>query len=262
MTPMSGALDWLAVGDVAEERNADNHPQLGGIAARLAACAAALGATTAIVGKVGDDEPGRRVRETLQRLKIDLRWLRTVPRSRTTVWGGVDGQRQRRRIEQGVDLNLRLDELPPSSVRASLTVVSGYSLVAEPARSAAMGALSGAGRRGGRSALLLEAELLWATNARTTRRVLEPALAIADSVALSEADARLLFGPASPRQALKLMADLGPRSVYLIQADGEVIVREGSRVHPVATNSRTHSADPLAGPAAFWVGLSQHARAR
>src|SRR5437879_8377382 len=79
MTPMSGALDWLAVGDGAEERTADGLAILGGGAARLAAHAAALGVRTALVAKLGEDEAGRQARVALERLKVALQWLRTVP---------------------------------------------------------------------------------------------------------------------------------------------------------------------------------------
>src|SRR2546423_14950966 len=226
MTPMSGALDWLAVGDVAEERGTESSAILGGGAARLAAHAAVLRARVALVAKVGEDDSGRRVRDALERLKIDLRWLRSGPAMRTTVWHEPDGQPQRRRVERGADLALRLDELPPPSVGASLTVVSGYSLSVEPARSAVLGALAGARARGGRPALLLEAELLWWTNARMTRRLLEPALAAADSVALSAADAGGLFGAVKNRQAIRLVAQLGPRLIYFAETDGSVLLRE------------------------------------
>jgi sugar/nucleoside kinase (ribokinase family) len=145
MTPMSGALDWLAVGDVAEERAAASGPGiLGGGAARLAAHAAALRARTALVGKVGADDAGRRVRDSLERLKVDLRWLREAPGLRTTIWHQREGEPELRRVERGADLALRLDELPPASVTAALTVISGYSLSVEPARSAALGAITGA----------------------------------------------------------------------------------------------------------------------
>src|SRR5207244_4081820 len=136
---------------VAEERAAASGPGiLGGGAARLAAHAAALRARTALVAKVGADEPGRRVRDALERLKVDLRWLRETPGLRTTIWHQPDGEAQGRRVERGADLGLRLDELPPNFVRAALTVVSGYALSVEPARSAALGAL--AGSIGGRPA--------------------------------------------------------------------------------------------------------------
>ena len=257
MTPMSGALDWLAVGDIAEERGAGSQATIGGSAGRLVVHAAALKASIAVVGKVGDDQAGRQLREALSRLNVDLRWLRSTPGVPTTVWSGRDGDPTERRVERGADLGLRLDELPPRSVAAALTVVSGFSLSVEPARSAAMGALSSASARGGRSALLVEAALLWSTNARMTRRVLEPALAVSDSVALSAADAKILFGPIPGRHVVRLVGELGPRVVYLTQADGSVLVREAGRIHtfPAAARERTVP-DPVAAPAAFWVGLA------
>src|ERR1700693_6643994 len=121
----------------------------------------------------------------------------------TTVWHQPDGQAPDRHVAGGAALALRLDELPPPWVTAALTVVCGYSLSVEPARSAALGALTTARARGGHSALLLEADLLWWTNARMTRRVLEPALAAADSVALQATDAQALFGSIDGREALR-----------------------------------------------------------
>ena len=263
MTPMSGALDWLAVGDVAEERVASGTGILGGGAARLAAHAGALSARTALVAKVGADEAGRRVRDALERLRVDLRWLREAPGLSTTIWHHPDGEPQPRRVERGADLSLRRDELPPISVMAALTVVSGYSLSVEPARSAALGALTGATARGGRSALLLEADLLWWTNARMTRRVLEPALAAVDSVALQATDARALFGAVDNREALRLLAGMGPRLMYLAEKDGSVLLREGGRVHWCPADADEDAPrDRYAGPAAFWVGLARRSAPR
>jgi len=260
MTPMSGALDWLAVGDVAEERTADGVAILGGGAARLAAHAAALGVRAALVAKLGEDDAGRHVRDALARLKVELKWMRTAPGMRTTVWHQPDGHAGDRRVDRGADLALRLDELPPVSLTAALTVVSGYSLSVEPARSAALGALTMARARRSHSALLLEADLLWWTNARITRRVLEPALRAADSVALQATDALALFGPVAGREALRMIAEMGPRLVYLTQTDGSVLLRDANRVYtcPAAAVAR----DRYAGPAAFWAGLVQRAAPR
>src|ERR1700686_3664656 len=138
---MSAGLDLLAVGYAAEECTADGLAILGGGAARLAAHAAALGARTALVAKLGEDDAGRRVRDALGRLKLELQWLRTVPGMRTTVWQQPDGQAPDRHVDRGADLALRLDELPPTSVTAALTVVCGYRLSVEPAPRAALGAL-------------------------------------------------------------------------------------------------------------------------
>jgi sugar/nucleoside kinase (ribokinase family) len=257
MTPMSGAVDWLAVGDIAEERSAGDHASIGGGVGRLVAHASGLKASIAVVAKLGGDDAGRRLRDSLSHLDVDLQWLRSAPGIATTSWVNRDGSAQDRRVERGADLGLRLDELPPMTVRARLTVVGGYSLSMEPARSAVMGALSTAAARGGRAALLLDAELLWWTNARMTRRVLEPALAASDSVALTSADARILFGPLSGRQAVRAVAQLGPRIVYLEQEDGSLLVREGGRLHAIpAAGKGAAAADPAAGPAAFWVALA------
>jgi len=263
MTPMSRALDWLAVGDIAEERGTDDQRILGGGAARLAAHAAALGARTALVAKLGDDEAGQWIAESLERLKIDLRWLRRAPGQRTTVWHDPDGAAALRRVERGADLALRLDELPPVSVGAAITVISGYSLSVEPARSAALGALTTARARGGRPALLLDAQLLWWTNARMTRRVLEPAIAAAESVALQEADGRVLFGPVGSRQVVRLLGEMGPRLVYLAERDGSVLLREGGRVVacPAAPGDGAPR-DRYAGAAAFWVALAKRTTPR
>ncbi|TMC31684.1 MAG: hypothetical protein E6I84_08485 [Chloroflexi bacterium] len=258
MTAMSGAFDWLAVGDVAEERDSDQQRILGGGAARLTAHAAALKARTALVAKLGDDDAGQRIFEGLDRLKVDLRWLRRAPGLRTTVWHDPDGAASVRRVERGADLALRLDELPPVSTGAAITVVSGYSLSVEPARSAVLGALSSARARGGRAALLLDAQLLWWTNARMAKKVLEPAIAVADSVALRAADARVLFGAVDNRQALRLLAEMGPRLVYLAEPDGSVLLREGGRVVACpAGRGDVAPRDRFAGAAAFWVGLAK-----
>src|SRR2546429_7811591 len=98
MTPMSGGFDWLAVGDVAEERVAASGPGiLGGGAARLTAHAAALRARTALVAKVGADEAGRPGRDALERLKGGLRWVCETPGLHTTIWHPPDGETAGRR---------------------------------------------------------------------------------------------------------------------------------------------------------------------
>src|SRR5438874_10838911 len=101
MTPMSGALDWLAVGDVAEERGTESSAILGGGAARLAAHAAVLRARVALVAEEGEDDSGRRLRDAFERLNADLRWLRTVPAMRTPGWQDPGRLPQRRRRERG-----------------------------------------------------------------------------------------------------------------------------------------------------------------
>jgi sugar/nucleoside kinase (ribokinase family) len=217
-----------------------------------------LGARAALVAKIGGDEAGHRLQETLMRLKVDLQWLRTAPGQATTTVDDPEDEPRERRVDRGADLALRLDELPPPSIKAAITVVSGYSLSVEPARSAAMGALLTAAGRGGRAGLLLEAELLWWTNARITRRVLEPALASAGTVALRALDATILFGPVGTRQAVRLLSDMGPRTIYATEPDGAVLLKDGARIHHYpALTAQAQPRDRFAGPAAFWLALAR-----
>jgi ribokinase len=237
---------------------ARSHAVLGGGGARLAAHGAALGARVGLVAKIGADDAGASVRAALTRLHVDTRWLGTLDGGRTTAWHEATGQPGSRRVERGADLTLRLDEIPsPAAAPAHLTLVSGYSLSVEPARSAAIGALESAPARGGRAALQLDAELLWWTNPRMTRKVLEPALDAAYSVALTTRDARTLFGArGTAREAVRSLAGLGPHLVLLINDDGSILLQEGGRLHLLPTPDGGIG-DRYAGPAAFWVALAK-----
>lgn len=263
---MPAAYDWLVIGDVALARSDDRSASsaLGGAAARLAAHGAARGLSTALVAKTGDDAAGRTVREILARYRVDLRFAPVAAGQRTAVWQDAPGRAQPGRLERGCDLLLRLDEIPPpSALRAALTLVSGYSLCVEPARAAALGALRDATARGGRSALLVEADLLWWTNARMARRVLEPAIAAAHGVGLSAADAAVLFGPKlTGAEAVRAIGRLGPALVYLATADGGVILLEQGRLHAVPPGRPGAPADRFAGPAAFFGRVLQGLPAR
>jgi sugar/nucleoside kinase (ribokinase family) len=217
-----------------------------------------LGARVGVVAKVGSDDAGALVRAALTRLQVDTQWLGTVAGGRTTVWREVPGRPGSRGVDRGADLSLRLDEVPSArDAPAHLTVVSGYSLSVEPARSAAIGALQSGKARGGKPALQLDAELLWWTNPRMTRKVLEPALGAAHSIALTAADARTLFGPRTTmREAVRELISLGPHLVLLIEDDGSVLLQEGGRAHLLASQKGTVG-DRYAGPAAFWVALAR-----
>ena len=260
MTQMPGVLDWLAVGDAGLEYSRSNPDGiLGGAAARLAIHAAALGASVALVAKLGDDDAGRRASEILRRTKVELRWLQRAAGASTTAFHAEKGEAGGWHVELGADAALRLDELPSAAVTpAMLLVVSGYSLRVEPARSAALGALATAGARQARAALFLPAELLWQTNSRMTLRMLEPAISRAHTLALAKEDLSLLFGrEREPREALRSLSEMGPKVIYLADQHGAVWLREAGRTHAYAPPKVHEPRDRYAGAAAFWVGISQ-----
>ncbi|HYM50909.1 MAG TPA: hypothetical protein VET65_10125 [Candidatus Limnocylindrales bacterium] len=257
---MPAAYDWLVVGDIALERSGDRGSAvlLGGAGARLAAHGAANAARVALVAKTGDDAAGRSAREVLARFRVDLRFAPVAPGQRTTTWTETAGRPQARRLDRGADLLLRLDEIPgPASIRAGLTVVSGFSLSVEPARSAALGALAGARARGGMAALQLEADLLWWTNARVARVVLEPAVANADLVALTAADLAVLFGSrTSSGDGLRAIGRMGPATAYLADRDGGLLLLDQGHTHVIASSPKRPATDRFAGPAAFFRAVA------
>lgn len=247
--------DCLVIGDIAVKRDDQRRAAestLAGVAARTAAHAAASGADVTLVAKTGADVAGGLAREMLRRLRVDLRYVATDAGLATTTWQGGSQPW----IRRGADMALRLDEVPSSmAVPAALVVVSGYSLSVEPARSAVLGALRSAGRRGARALLVLEADLLWRTNARMTRTVLEPALRAADIVTLTGADARVLAGPRwTPTQVAHDLHGLGPSVVLLLAGAGSLLA--DGRQHHALHASAEPAADLYAAPGAFASALA------
>lgn len=60
-------------------------PAPGGAPANLAAAVSKLGASSAFVGKVGDDAFGRLLRETLEKHDVDTTYMTTTPEANTTL---------------------------------------------------------------------------------------------------------------------------------------------------------------------------------
>ena len=246
-------IDCLVVGDIAMERqDRERGRALAGVAARIAAHAAVQGARVALVAKTGADGAGGLAREMLHRLRVDLRYVFTDAALATTTWQPGPPPW----IRRGADMALRLDEVPsPVALPAAMVVASGYSLSVEPARSAVLGALRSSARRGGRALLVPEADLLWQTNARITRPVLEPALAAAEVVVLTAADARVLAGTRwTPDEVIRRLRALGPTVVLLLAGPRSLLV-EGRQHHPLDAGEAA-PADAYAAPGAFAAGLA------
>ena len=115
----------------------------GGAPANVAVAAARLGASTAFVGKVGQDAFGESLRTTLLRNGVDVSGLLTDPAPTTLAVVSVDGQGERSfSFLRGADRMLSTDE-----VMGALPELSGIlhfgsvSLTADPARSATLAAV-------------------------------------------------------------------------------------------------------------------------
>jgi sugar/nucleoside kinase (ribokinase family) len=110
----------------------------GGQAANVAAWAVTLGANARFIGKTGSDDAGGLVRAKLEALGVDL--VGPVAGRNGTICSLVspDGERSMA-SDRGSAADLRPDELEPGWLTGCDHLhVSGYALVLEPARSAAL----------------------------------------------------------------------------------------------------------------------------
>lgn len=126
-------------GNVLFERNP------GGAPANVVACLATLGKRTGFVGKVGDDDFGRFLRQVLIDRGISTQGLLLDAEEQTTlafVHLQPDGERSFSFYRRpGADTRLRPDEIPPEMLDTRIFHFGSLSLTAEPARSATKAAL-------------------------------------------------------------------------------------------------------------------------
>jgi sugar/nucleoside kinase (ribokinase family) len=150
MTP----LDVVAVGDVMldvripTEAAAGGHVvgmvrmSAGGSAANAAVWAAAAGARSGVVGRVGDDLPGRALRRELEERGV----CATLALDPDLPTGCVVALGDRVVAERGANARLSPDQLP-SSLGASAVLVSGYILLQPDSEAAGLAALTHAAGR-------------------------------------------------------------------------------------------------------------------
>lgn len=147
-------MELVAVGDVmldvraeagALARGGDVHGhvmvQPGGSSANAAVWAAWAGASTALYGRVGDDVGGRVLQAALAERGVEPH-LVVDPGASTGTMLVVFGPGERSMVaDRGANARLRPEDLPPS-LAAEAVLVSGYLLLHEDSRPAAMAALS------------------------------------------------------------------------------------------------------------------------
>jgi 5-dehydro-2-deoxygluconokinase len=121
---------------------------LGGSATNVAVAAARLGASAAVITKVGDDPFGPYVRSALRDFGVDNRWVGTHPTLRTPVVFCEIHPPDHfpllfYREPQAPDMTIAADELDLDAIRAARVFwTTGTGLSAEPSRSATLAALA------------------------------------------------------------------------------------------------------------------------
>jgi sugar/nucleoside kinase (ribokinase family) len=142
------------VGPVAAggDTNASIHVGPGGQAANVAAWAAALGAGARFVGRTGADDAGDLVRSKLATLEVET--LGPVGGRNGTICSLVapDGERSMA-SDRGAATELGTADLKPAWLACDHLHVSGYALMLEPVRSAALRAVELARAAGARVSL-------------------------------------------------------------------------------------------------------------
>jgi len=120
------------------DTNAEIRFSPGGQAANVAAWAAALGASARFLGKRGDDEPGRLALAGLEAAGVDVLGPAEGRNGVICALVTPDGERSMA-ADRGAAAALRPDEIDPAWLEGcDHLFVSGYALLREPTRSAAL----------------------------------------------------------------------------------------------------------------------------
>lgn len=209
----------------------------GGAPANLAVAAARLGASTAFIGKVGDDSFGNFLRSTLVENHVDISGLVTDDREHTTLAVVSIDPRGERSFsfyrEPSADVNLRPEDISPEQLKATRYLHFGsVSLTAEPERSATLYAVQTAKAQG--AIISYDPNYrasLWRDETTAIAQMLEP-LPLVDVLKVSDEELPLLTGCTDPEAGSAILAAKGIRLVLVtLGADGAFYRFDGHTGH-------------------------------
>ena len=190
-------------------------PVAGGAPANVAVAASRLGAKSAFIGKVGEDQFGHRLERVLKGYGVDTSGMRYDPRYRTTLNFMTVPDPHRTEMlfyrNPGADMLLEPGELDTALIEgASVYHFGSVSLAVEPCRSAAMeGALCA--RKAG---ALVSFDVnyrpsLWDSEARAMSEI-AAAIPLADIVKVNETELRFISGTDDPLKGCRVIVKRGP----------------------------------------------------
>lgn len=200
----------------------------GGAPANVLAMAAKLGKNAAFIGKVGDDDFGLFLRDTMLRAGIDVSGLRMASDMKTTlafVQLSASGDRSFSFYRKpGADVCLRSDEVDDALLRECRVFHFGsVSLTDEPCRTATFDAARRAKAYG--AVISFDPNYrppLWDSKKWARREMLE-ALPLADIIKVSDNELEMLTGHTDLEDGAKVLAEhgaalvmvtLGPKGAY------------------------------------------------
>jgi fructokinase len=190
-------------------------PVAGGAPANVAVAAAKLGAKSAFIGKVGEDQFGHRLAKVLEGYGVDTRGMRYDGKYRTTLNFMTIPDPHRTEMlfyrNPGADMLLEPSELDlPLIEGAALYHFGSVSLAAEPCRSATLEAA----RKARAAGTLVSFDVnwrpgLWDSEARG-RAEIEAAIPLADIVKVNETELRFITASDDPAKGCRAIVGRGP----------------------------------------------------
>jgi len=215
-------LDLYPMPDGAETESAETFAaEVGGSAANIAVAIARQGQPVALLGALSDDSVGRFVRSHLERYEVDTCRVRAVggnPRTSLAICETRPLDSETVFYRNGaVDLELRREDFDASFIRsASVLVVTGTALAAEPSRSAALEALAHARASGTLSILDVDYRSVSWPSVEETARVIGEAARRSDAIVGNDEEFAVLAGlEATPLETASAYARNGCRFVIL-----------------------------------------------
>ncbi|MEM2908171.1 MAG: carbohydrate kinase family protein [Candidatus Hadarchaeales archaeon] len=227
----------------------------GGSAANFSVAIARLGRGSGFIGRVGDDALGRFLMEDFKREKVDISQLqvdREVGTGLTFVLVSKRGERTMFGY-RGANVRLSAEELDLDYVKgAEVLHVSGYALLEDPQRRAALTAMRAAKKAG----VFISMDV--GIPAARGARVLSPSLRSVDLLFLNEREAASLMRIRKAEDAVRRILKLGPSTVALKRGRrGCLIATEGgmlrSPAFPVRAVDTTGAGDAF--DAGFVFGI-------
>jgi fructokinase len=191
------------------------HPKPGGAPANVAVAARRLGASSAFIGKVGDDPFGCYLRDVLRAEGVDVSGVRFDQNARTTM--AVIAMPDENTAEfifyrnPGADTRLRPDEVDQGLVRQARAFhVGSLSLTDEPSRSATLAAVQMA--RDSEALVSFDVNYrprLWRSPDDATAQI-RSVLPLAHLVKVNEGELRLLAGTDELLEGARTLLGYGP----------------------------------------------------
>ncbi len=199
-------------------------PKPGGAPANVAVAAARLGAQSAFIGKVGDEDFGHFLAGVLKQEGVNIDGMRFDAEARTTMaflaMPDVNSYDIVFYRNPGADTRLRAEELDRALLQSAKVFHFGsLSLIEEPSRSATLAAVEIAKAAGALISFDVNyRSKLWSREAAYARVM--ATIPRVDLLKINEGELALLTGQARPEESAKTLLAYGPRLIVVTLGPG------------------------------------------